>query len=77
MSFDVSDIKKDFPLLSCEEHNDSLIYLDSAATSQKPQKVIDAVSSYYEEINANVHRGAYRFGGESHHCNGGCPRENL
>ena len=60
MSFDVSDIKKDFPLLSCEENSESLIYLDSAATSQKPQKVIDVVSSYYEEINANVHRGAYR-----------------
>ena len=60
MSFDMSDLKKDFPLLSSEEHNDSLIYLDSAATSQKPQEVLDVVDRYYHEINANVHRGAYR-----------------
>ena len=60
MSFDVSTIKKDFPLLSREENNDSLIYLDTAATSQKPQQVLDVVDSYYQEINANVHRGAYR-----------------
>ena len=60
MSFDVSTIKKDFPLLSREENDEPLIYLDSAATSQKPQKVLDVVDSYYREINANVHRGAYR-----------------
>jgi len=60
MSFDVSVVKKDFPLLSREENGEPLIYLDSAATSQKPQKVLDVVDSYYREINANVHRGAYR-----------------
>ena len=60
MSFDVSVIKKDFPLLSREENGEPLIYLDSAATSQKPQKVLEVVDSYYREINANVHRGAYR-----------------
>ncbi|CAI8350611.1 MAG: Cysteine desulfurase SufS [Acidimicrobiales bacterium AG-410-I20] len=60
MSFDVSVLKKDFPLLSREENSEPLIYLDSAATSQKPQKVLDVVDSYYREINANVHRGAYR-----------------
>ena len=60
MSFDVSVLKKDFPLLSREESSEPLVYLDSAATSQKPQKVLDVVDSYYREINANVHRGAYR-----------------
>ena len=60
MSFDVSVLKKDFPLLSREENGEPLIYLDSAATSQKPQKVLDVIDSYYREINANVHRGAYR-----------------
>lgn len=60
MSFNVSVVKKDFPLLSREENGEPLIYLDSAATSQKPQKVLDVVDSYYREINANVHRGAYR-----------------
>lgn len=60
MSFDVSVVKKDFPLLSREENGEPLIYLDSAATSQKPQKVLDVIDSYYREINANVHRGAYR-----------------
>ena len=60
MSFNVSVLKKDFPLLSREENGEPLIYLDSAATSQKPQKVLDVVDSYYREINANVHRGAYR-----------------
>ena len=60
MSFNVSVLKKDFPLLSREENGEPLIYLDSAATSQKPQKVLEVVDSYYREINANVHRGAYR-----------------
>jgi|TARA_B100001741_G_scaffold89117_1_gene72899 cysteine desulfurase/selenocysteine lyase len=60
MSFNVSVLKKDFPLLSREENGEPLIYLDSAATSQKPQKVLDVIDSYYREINANVHRGAYR-----------------
>ena len=60
MSFEISVIKKDFPLLSREENGEPLIYLDSAATSQKPQKVLEVVDSYYREINANVHRGAYR-----------------
>jgi cysteine desulfurase/selenocysteine lyase len=48
--------KKDFPLFT---HNPSLVYLDSAATTQKPQAVIDAVVRYYENDNANVHRGVY------------------
>ncbi|KXK26134.1 MAG: putative cysteine desulfurase, partial [candidate division WS6 bacterium OLB20] len=49
--------KSDFPLL---QRNPELVYLDSAATSQKPQVVIDRVSRYYEEENANIHRGIYK-----------------
>src|SRR3990167_7413767 len=47
--------KQDFPIL-----NNGLIYLDSSATTQKPKKVIEAVQKYYEEDNANVHRGIYK-----------------
>ncbi len=61
VSFDVAQIKKDFPLLDQVVHGDKrLVYLDSANTSQKPQAVIDAMSGYYETINANVHRGTYK-----------------
>ncbi len=49
----------DFPILAQEVHGTRLVYLDSANTSQKPRQVIDAISGYYETINANVHRGSY------------------
>ena len=51
--------KADFPILGREVHGKPLIYLDSAATSQKPQVVLDAMDAYYRETNANVHRGVY------------------
>ncbi len=51
----IEEIKKDFPLLK----NRSITYLDSGATTQKPNQVIDAVKSFYENFNANPHRGAY------------------
>jgi cysteine desulfurase/selenocysteine lyase len=54
-----ADIKKDFPILQQQVHGKPLIYLDSGNTSQKPKAVIDAMTSYYETINANVHRGSY------------------
>ena len=58
--FDSSEILKDFPLLRQSGTDGKRIcYLDSGATSQKPQSVIDAVTRYYEEYNANVHRGIY------------------
>ena len=58
--FDSSEILKDFPLLQQSGADGKRIcYLDSGATSQKPQAVIDAVTEYYEEYNANVHRGIY------------------
>jgi len=52
-------VKSDFPLLAVPTRGKRLVYLDSANTSQKPRHVINAMSAYYETINANVHRGSY------------------
>jgi cysteine desulfurase/selenocysteine lyase len=52
-------VRKDFPILHQEIHGKPLVYLDNAATSQKPVAVIDALRHYYERDNANVHRGAH------------------
>ncbi|WP_270179911.1 cysteine desulfurase [Alkalihalobacillus sp. CinArs1] len=60
--FDVQDIRKQFPILHQEVNGKPLVYLDSAATSQKPKQVIDAVERYYKEINSNVHRGVHTLG---------------
>jgi cysteine desulfurase/selenocysteine lyase len=56
---DAARVKRDFPLLHRCENDRPLVYLDSAATAQKPQVVLDAMDHYYETANANVHRGAY------------------
>ena len=56
---DVDRIRQDFPALSQKVHGHPLIYLDNAASSQKPECVIDAVSAYYRADNANVHRGVH------------------
>ena len=56
---DAARLRADFPILSRPVHGRPLVYLDNAATTQKPRAVIDAVSSYYEELNANVHRGVH------------------
>ena len=56
---DVARIKADFPILKRQVHGKRLVYLDSAATSQKPLAVLDAMDHYYRETNANVHRGVY------------------
>lgn len=58
-------IKSQFPILSRQVNGKPLVYLDSAATSQKPQVVIDAISNYYTQHNANVHRGVHRLSDES------------
>jgi cysteine desulfurase / selenocysteine lyase len=58
-SFDVERIRKDFPILQTKVHGHPLVYLDNAATSQKPQVVIDALIRYYEGANANIHRGVH------------------
>jgi cysteine desulfurase / selenocysteine lyase len=57
--WDVERVRKDFPALHQEVHGKPLVYLDSAATSQKPQAVIDALVRYYAQDNANVHRGVH------------------
>jgi cysteine desulfurase/selenocysteine lyase len=58
--WDVERIRKDFPILHQEVHGKPLVYLDNAATSQKPQAVLDALAGYYAMDNANVHRGVHR-----------------
>lgn len=57
--FDASALRSDFPALQQEVNGQPLIYLDNAATTQKPQSVIDALSHYYSHDNSNVHRGAH------------------
>lgn len=59
MMLDVARIRADFPLLATEEHGQRLVYLDNAATTQKPEVVLAAIVDYYRTTNANVHRGAY------------------
>ncbi|HVH67449.1 MAG TPA: SufS family cysteine desulfurase [Gemmatimonadales bacterium] len=56
---DAARIRADFPLLQHRENGRRLVYLDNAATTQKPQAVLDAILDYYRTTNANVHRGAY------------------
>ena len=56
---DVERIRRDFPILGREVYNKPLVYLDNAATTQKPQCVIDAISEAYCNVNANVHRGIH------------------
>jgi cysteine desulfurase / selenocysteine lyase len=58
-------IRADFPILDRQVHGKQLIYLDSAATSQKPRAVIDALTGYYEQYNSNVHRGVHTLSGEA------------
>lgn len=62
---DVTALRADFPILSRTVHGAPLVYLDSAATSQKPAAVLDAMDAYYRETNANVHRGVYELAAEA------------
>jgi cysteine desulfurase/selenocysteine lyase len=62
---DFTALRAEFPLLSREMQGRPLVYLDSAATSQKPQCVLDAVATYYRRHNANVHRGVYELAEEA------------
>ena len=57
MAFDVEKIRGDFPLLARRVNGKPLAYLDNAATTQKPRAVLDAMRDYYENSNANAHRG--------------------
>jgi cysteine desulfurase/selenocysteine lyase len=56
---DIQKIRADFPILTQKVNGKPLVYFDNGATSQKPQVVIDAISTYYSEINANIHRGVH------------------
>ncbi len=58
--FDVANVRKDFPILHTRVHGKPLVYLDNAATTQKPNSVIEAESNYYRTQNANIHRGVHR-----------------
>ena len=58
--FDVNVIRQDFPILHQTVNGNPLAFLDSAASSQKPTLVIEAMDRYYREYNANVHRGIYQ-----------------
>ena len=58
-AFDIEAIRTDFPILSRKINGQELVYLDNAATSQKPKQVIKALTDYYEQTNANVHRGVH------------------
>mgnify|MGYP001820439796 FL=1 len=60
MSFDVDAIRKDFPILASEMRGKPLAYLDSAASAQKPQAVLDAIADLYSNHYANIHRGLYQ-----------------
>ena len=64
-SFDVAAIRADFPILRTSAHGKPLVYLDNAATTQKPQVVLDALADYYAESNANVHRGVHYLSGRA------------
>lgn len=59
MGLDIKHIRSQFPVLHQEVNGKPLVYLDNAATTQKPQSVIDALSQYYQKDNANIHRGAH------------------
>ncbi|MFZ0338183.1 MAG: cysteine desulfurase [Terracidiphilus sp.] len=58
-TLDIERIQRDFPILAERIHGKRLVYLDNAATSQKPRAVIDAIVHYYEHLNANIHRGVH------------------
>lgn len=64
-TLDVEQIRKDFPILQTEMRGKPLVFLDSAASSQKPKVVIDAISNYYSYQHANVHRGVYELSQEA------------
>ena len=64
-AFDVDRVRADFPILKTKMNGKPLVYLDNAATSQKPYSVIDAISNYYRTYNANIHRGIYKIAEEA------------
>lgn len=65
--FDIDKVRQDFPILHQEVNGKPLVYLDNAATTQKPKVVIDTITKYYSEINSNVHRGVHTLSEKSTH----------
>lgn len=65
MTFNLQKIRNDFPILSRKVNGYPLVYLDNAATSQKPQQVIDCIVDYYSNYNANIHRGVHALSQEA------------
>ncbi|MCH7784626.1 MAG: cysteine desulfurase [Bacteroidetes bacterium] len=65
MAFDVQKIREDFPILQRKVNGYPLVYLDNAATTQKPQVVIDSIVDYYSNYNANIHRGVHSLSQEA------------
>jgi len=63
--FDIEKVREDFPILKRKINGKPIVYLDNAATSQKPRQVIETVERYYEEYNANIHRGIYSISEEA------------
>ena len=57
--FDVDAVRRDFPILGRAVRDRRLVYLDNAATTQKPRSVIESIERFYEEDNANIHRGVH------------------
>src|SRR5579862_3688447 len=64
-ALDVKRIQEDFPILKRLVHGKKLVYLDNAATTQKPRKVIDTISEYYENQNSNIHRSVHELAEEA------------
>jgi cysteine desulfurase/selenocysteine lyase len=64
-TIDVSKIREDFPILKRQVNGKPLVYFDNAATSQKPEEVIEAIDNYYRQYNANVHRGIHKLAEEA------------
>lgn len=65
MGFDVATIRADFPILQRAVNGQPLVYFDNAATSQTPQQVIDVITDYYQNYNANIHRGVHTLSQEA------------
>jgi cysteine desulfurase/selenocysteine lyase len=65
MTYDIDQVRRDFPILERTVHGKQLVYLDNAATTQKPRQVIDALVHYYEHYNANIHRGLHTLAEEA------------
>jgi cysteine desulfurase/selenocysteine lyase len=63
--YDIEKVRRDFPILEREVNGKPLVYLDNAATSQKPRQVVETLTNYYERHNANIHRGSHRLAEEA------------